>query len=127
MPGFEEHNISTTQKVVGYILTVRSYVDSSKAVTTKRWRGCLACLDTPRLPLSQSTVTILCPAPSRLAANTAPTQFIAAEQPTNNPAERDARDIERGQKKDVHFVVVRLFSDECSGRRRRFNAAHEKR
>lgn len=49
------------------------------------------CLETPLLPLSQSTVTILetlgCCDASRLAAKTAPTQFIADEQPTKSPAQ----------------------------------------
>lgn len=47
-------------------------------------------LEIPRVPLSHSTVTIVCPAPNFLAAKIAPTQFIAAEHPTNKPAEEAA-------------------------------------
>lgn len=48
-------------------------------------------LDTPLLPLSHRMVTTWCPGPNCLAASTAPTQFIAEEQPTNNPGQRDTQ------------------------------------
>lgn len=55
-------------------------------------------LDTPLLPLSHRMVTTWCPGPNCLAASTAPTQFIAEEQPTNNP---DHRDTQRRIKKSI--------------------------
>ena len=39
-----------------------------------------------RFPLSQSTVTTVCPGPSCLAARTAATQFVAALEPINKPS-----------------------------------------
>lgn len=45
-------------------------------------------MDRWRCPPSHRTVTTVCPGPSRRAAFTAPTQFIAALLPTNRPSLR---------------------------------------